>query len=238
MTDSGSGRFAQQVASVSALAEPVRRSLYQYVVSQPDPVGRDEAAAGVGVPRHKAKFHLDRLVEDGLLEVEFKRLTGRTGPGAGRPAKLYRRASAEVSVSLPGRRYDLAGAMLADAIDRTLLNGTPLQDAVAAAAAEAGAHVVDRAPAPDRDASPLQRVADVLAEVGYEPTVDDDTVTLTNCPFDALATEHAQLVCQMNLSLIEAVTECLGSPQVRAELDPAPPNCCVRLHYANETRSA
>ena len=61
----------------AALAEPVRRDLYLYVVGQPEPVSRDQAAAGVGVPRHTAKFHLDRLVEEGLLDTEFRRLSGR-----------------------------------------------------------------------------------------------------------------------------------------------------------------
>jgi predicted ArsR family transcriptional regulator len=78
-------------------------------------VSRDEAAAGVGVPRHRAKFHLDKLVGDGLLEAEYRRRSGRRGPGAGRPAKLYR-ASGELAVMLPGRRYELAGQLMARAI--------------------------------------------------------------------------------------------------------------------------
>ena len=99
--------LADQATGIAALAEPVRRELYEYVVAQQDAVGREEAAAGVGVAVHTAKFHLERLVQDGLLDVEFRRLTGRSGPGAGRPAKLYRRSDTEWSVSLPARRYDL-----------------------------------------------------------------------------------------------------------------------------------
>ena len=98
-----------QAAGIGALAEPIRRALYEYVVAQPEPVGREQAAQAVGVPGHKAIFHLDRLVEEGLLAVEYRRLGGRTGPGAGRPSKLYRRAEREWSVSLPPRRYDLVG---------------------------------------------------------------------------------------------------------------------------------
>src|SRR5512140_2388596 len=101
--------FASQVTGVAALAEPVRRDLYLYVVAQSEPVSRDQASEGVGVPRHTAKFHLDRLVEDGLLDVDYKRLSGREGPGAGRPTKRYRRSDRELSVALPPRRYDLAG---------------------------------------------------------------------------------------------------------------------------------
>src|SRR5918996_5681997 len=107
--------FARRVSMLGALADPVRRALYRFVAEQPGAVSREQAADGVAVPHHKAKFHLDRLVDEGLLVTEFRRLTGRTGPGAGRPAKLYRRALREIGVSLPARRYDFAGDVLADA---------------------------------------------------------------------------------------------------------------------------
>src|SRR6476659_3497200 len=105
-----------QVTAVAALAEPTRRRLYDHVVRQPDPVSRDDVAAATGVPRPTTAFNLDRLVADGLLDVHSERRSGRTGPGAGRPAKLYRRAECSVSVSLPERRYDLAGELLAAAV--------------------------------------------------------------------------------------------------------------------------
>src|SRR4051812_34198583 len=106
-----------QVTAVAALAEPTRRRLYEYVVRRPQPVGRDEAAGAVGVPRATTAFHLDRLVADGLLEVSFERRSGRTGPGAGRPAKLYRRSDCAVAVSLPARHYELAAELLAAAVE-------------------------------------------------------------------------------------------------------------------------
>src|SRR4051794_39890533 len=105
-----------QVAAVAALAEPTRRRLYEHVVRSPHPLSRDDVAGAMGVPRPTTAFHLDRLVADGLLDVHYERRSGRTGPGAGRPAKLYRRAECSVSVSLPERRYDLAGELLAAAL--------------------------------------------------------------------------------------------------------------------------
>src|SRR6478672_192412 len=116
--------FAGRVTRLGVLADPVRRALYRFVAAQRGPVSRDQAADGVEVPRHTAKHHLDRLVDEGLLVTEFRRLTGRTGPGAGRPAKLYRRADTELEVSVPERHYDLAGEVLADAVERSL-GGTP-----------------------------------------------------------------------------------------------------------------
>jgi predicted ArsR family transcriptional regulator len=218
--------FGRRVTRLGALADPVRRALYRFVADQPGAVSRDQAAAGVDVPRHTAKFHLDRLVDEGLLVTEFRRLTGRTGPGAGRPAKLYRRSAREVAVSLPQRRYDLAGDVLADAVERSLA-GTPIDAAVREAARDAGERAVEGS-SPRHDASELHQVAGVLAGLGFEPRVDGDLL-LKNCPFDRLAADHAQLVCGMNLAFVEAVTAGLGCTTVEPGLDPAPDRCCVRV---------
>src|SRR5689334_24553112 len=118
--------FVRDVAGISALNEPVRRDLYLFVSRQERPVGRDQAADGVGLPRHTAKFHLDKLVEEGLLDTEFRRLSGRRGPGAGRPTKLYRRSVREVAVTLPQRHYDLAGQILAGAVEAAARDGVPV----------------------------------------------------------------------------------------------------------------
>jgi predicted ArsR family transcriptional regulator len=237
-----SDELAEQVAGIGSLVEPVRRALYLYVVSQPDAVSREQAAAAVDVPLHSAKFHLDRLVEEGLLDVDFRRLSGRTGPGAGRPSKLYRRSSRQLSVSLPERRYDVAGDVLASAIDRSLRDGVPVAEAVREAAKaegrgmasafmaqaqlEAGAKASEEAAG---GVGPLERTADVLALHGYEPRTSEREICLANCPFDRLATEHTQLVCTMNLALIDGVIAGLGVSTVSAELAPQPGFCCVKV---------
>jgi predicted ArsR family transcriptional regulator len=223
--------FASQVSGIGALGEPVRRALYLYVAAQPEAVSRDQAAAGLDLPRHTAKFHLDKLVEEGLLDTEFRRLSGRRGPGAGRPTKLYRRSAREVSVTLPQRQYDLAGQILADAVEVAARDGVPVVDAVHHAAAERGRLLGAGAPVRDDRASTssLDRIAEVLTAQGYEPRVQDGVVVLANCPFHALARDHTDLVCGMNLHLITAVLDELGHPDVCATLDPAPPRCCVRL---------
>ena len=222
--------FAGRVAGVAVLAEPVRRDLYLFVVDQPDAVSRDQAAAGVDVPRHTAKFHLDKLVEEGLLATEFRRLSGRRGPGAGRPAKLYRRADGEVAVSLPERHYDLAGGLLAQAIERSVQQGTAVLDALDAAAAEFGATLGDRARAAAEATTgvdaPRDATCAVLAASGYEPHVQDDTILLRNCPFHSLAKEHTELVCGMNLALVRAVTDRVGG-SLTPRLDPGEGRCCV-----------
>jgi predicted ArsR family transcriptional regulator len=225
-----SNDFAGRVAGVAVLAEPVRRDLYLFVVDQPGAVSRDQAAAGVGVPRHTAKFHLDKLVEEGLLATEFRRLSGRGGPGAGRPAKLYRRADGEVAVSLPERHYDLAGGLMAEAIERSVQHGTSVLEALDEAAAAFGAAIGERAraaaDAANGGAAPREAACEVLAGSGYEPHVQDDTIVLRNCPFHALAKDHTELVCGMNLALVRAVTERVGG-NLSPRLDPASGRCCV-----------
>lgn len=224
------GDFSDRVAGVASLAEPVRRELYLFVVAQHEPVSRDQAAAGVGVARHTAKFHLDKLVEEGLLDTEFRRLTGRAGPGAGRPAKLYRRAAGEVAVSLPERRYDLAGQLMAAAIDEASGQGTPVREALDRAAASFGAALGEQARAKRADQASLEAsqagLCGMLAAHGYEPHVAAGRITLRNCPFHALAQAHTSLVCGMNLALIGAAAERLDA-RLASRLEPAEGRCCV-----------
>lgn len=222
-----SEEFAARVAGVGALAEPARRQLYLYVAAQTEAVSREQAAAGVGVPLHSAKFHLDRLVDEGLLEVEFRRLSGRSGPGAGRPSKLYRRSAREVSVSLPERRYDLAGHVLARAVDRAASSDVTLADAVRESAETEGRRIAASAATAEGDG--LTRTSEVLVGCGYEPRLVNGEICLANCPFDSLAQEHTALVCGMNLALIDGVVEEIGAEDLSPRLEPEPGLCCVKV---------
>jgi predicted ArsR family transcriptional regulator len=229
--------FAARVAGVGALVEPVRRDLYLFVIGQREPVSRDQAAAGVGVARHTAKFHLDRLVEEGLLETDFRRLSGRTGPGAGRPAKLYRRSAREVSVMIPERHYDLAGELMAQAIDEAVRSGTPVLDDLRRAAVDHGSGLgrcalADAGGERADDDAVVSAACRVLAAHGFEPRTEGDTITLANCPFHTLAREHTELVCGMNLALVSALIESSRPDLLDARLDPAPDRCCVVLSRA------
>jgi predicted ArsR family transcriptional regulator len=221
-----------QVAAVAALAEPTRRRLYEHVVRSPDPVSRDDAARATGVPRPTTAFHLDRLVADGLLDVHYERRSGRTGPGAGRPAKLYRRAECSVSVSLPERRYDLAGDLLAAALVEAERSGERPATVLARRAFDRGRELgAGAGPGPEA-------VLGVLEQHGFEPRVEDGVVALANCPFHSLAQEHTDLVCGMNLRLLEGVVDGVPDAGLCAALRPAPGMCCVRLEPAAEPLTA
>ncbi|RSD09486.1 helix-turn-helix transcriptional regulator [Amycolatopsis eburnea] len=210
---------AGALAAVAALDEPTRRRLYSYVVRQPVPVSRDDAAAALSLPRATVAFHLDRLVDEQLLAVGHERRTGRSGPGAGRPAKLYRRSDRQVSVSLPERQYELAGQLLATAVEEADETGDPAREILTRRARERGAELASGAP----------DILGTLEEHGFEPRVDGDQVLLGNCPFHQLARTHQRLVCEMNLGLVEGMLDGVGERGLRARLEPGPGLCCVRL---------
>ncbi|MGN9840302.1 helix-turn-helix transcriptional regulator [Nonomuraea sp. H19] len=206
--------------ALALLHDPVRRSLYDVVTAGGGDVGRGEAAEAAGVSRTLAGHHLDKLVEAGLLESRFRQQE-KKGPGSGRPAKVYRRAKGERSVSLPPRDYATLASVLADVVD---LLGAEEQAEKAARAA--GVRMAGR-----HSGEPVERV---LGERGYEPYAEGGALRLRNCPFHVLAEEQPLLVCSMNLALCQGLLEGLGDDPARARLDPRPGECCVALSKANE----
>ena len=210
------------VSALSALGDPTRRNAYDYVCAQSRPVGRDEVAGALGVGRTLAAYHLDRLAKDGLLSVAYARRSGRTGPGAGRPAKLYERSEQELAVSVPPRDYGLAAELLAQAAARDHQGET--RRALRDAADALGREVASTAP---RRAT-LERL---LRDRGYEPCDDAGVLRLRNCPFHAVAQRHPEVVCDMNLNLLDGLIDGLGL-DARAALEPGPGRCCVAIKPA------
>ncbi|MEJ3749373.1 transcriptional regulator [Actinomycetes bacterium KLBMP 9797] len=205
---------AADLGALALLADPVRRAAYEAVAGSAAPVGRDDVAARLGVGRTLAAFHLDKLVDAGLLEVSYARRSGRSGPGAGRPAKLYRRAPGERAVSVPPRSYRSAAELLAEAVERSGADAT----------------LYDVARQHGKGAGIAGDVLAALTDRGYQPEVDGATVRLRNCPFHRLAEEFPPLVCGMNLALLAGLTEGSGW---QARLDPAPGRCCVVVSKNN-----
>jgi len=210
---------------IAALDDPTRLALYRYVAGADHDVSRDEAATAVRAPRGTSVFHLDKLVDAGLLSPVFRRLNERAGPGAGRPAKLYRASELAVDLSIPPRRYMLAGEILTSALDA--LEASAAEVAVRDAARAQGR----RAVADDRAAGvPAPSLDSTLGALGYEPEVEaDGDIALRNCPFRALTVRSEQRTCAMNQAYLEGVLERLGDTTHRAELAPKPGYCCVRL---------
>jgi predicted ArsR family transcriptional regulator len=217
-------RLPDDIAALSLLDEPVRRALYEWVVAQARDVGREEAAKALGITRSLATFHLDRLTEGGLLEGGYRRLTGRVGPGAGRPARVYRRAKRDFAVTIPDRRYQRTADLFASALE-ALGDGSP-PPALTAAAAKLGTEL-GRANVDRRRASARSLTA-ALERGGYEPVAEAGrTIRLRNCPFDALVEEHRRLVCGTNLALAQGIASGAGVTDLVPILDPQPGYCCV-----------
>ncbi|WP_433423338.1 helix-turn-helix transcriptional regulator [Microtetraspora malaysiensis] len=217
---------SDELDAVGLLSDPLRRKLYRFVAERGREVGRNEAAEALGIQRTLAAFHLDKLADAGLLETDFRRLGERTGPGSGRPAKVYRRAGVERLVSLPPRDYRALALMMAEVVD--LLGAEEEAERVARRAGERLA----------RAASPADKGGDVpalLAERGYEPYEEGGRIRLRNCPFRMSAERHPLLVCSMNLALCQGVLAGLGVSEGAAELDPRPGECCVSISKNNES---
>jgi len=208
--------------AIGALHDPVRRAVYHHVVGQPEAVGRNDVAQALDIGRTLAAFHLDKLAAAGLLDVSYARRTG--GPGAGRPAKLYRRSAAEHAVSLPPRSYLAAAKLLAAAVERAGADA-----ALQAAAREHGESV-------GRQAKGVPTPAALLAALGYEPEVDGRVTRLRNCPFHALASDYPPLICGMNLAVVEGLLEGAGLTGCTARLDPRAEGCCVAIESKNKMR--
>jgi predicted ArsR family transcriptional regulator len=218
-----------QISAVAMLGDPIRRRLYDYIVRQLDPVGRDEAATALALPRTTVAFHLDRLVDEELLDVVHQRRTGRTGPGAGRPAKLYRRSHRHVAVSLPHRRYDLACRLLSSALEQAERSGNSPRAVLDERAHALGKELGTAAHATASGSETRNTALRVLQAHGYEPRTEDDAIILANCPFHALAESHTELVCGMNLHLVRGLLDSLALTGLTAQLRPSTGNCCVRL---------
>ncbi|QOT16414.1 MULTISPECIES: helix-turn-helix transcriptional regulator [Paenarthrobacter] len=211
-----------RIAALASMDDTNRRALFRYVGDAADAVGRDQAAEALGIPRSTASFHLDRLVRDGVLQVEFRKTSAKSGPGSGRPSKFYRTAVDEVGASVPDRHYDLAGDVMARAISTSLGNGGSVAEALEAAAHFRG-----------RESGRPGEFSAVLADLGYEPVEDGSGgYRLLNCPFHRLSRDHADVVCAMNGALLKGAAESSGLPADSVVPDPGPGHCCARITAA------
>jgi predicted ArsR family transcriptional regulator len=203
---------AHRWQSVAVLVDPVRRALFDYVSRQDHPVSREEAAEIRGVSRSLAAFHLDKLVEAGLLCARYEAPQDQPR-GRGRTPKVYEPASDGLMVTIPERRYDLLGEILADAVAVA-----PAENATGPGGSAAG---------PGGSAAGLEAV---LTDLGFEPFSDHPAQTLlANCPFHSVATRQTELVCGINLAFVAGLLNGLGDSHLTARLVPRPGACCVEI---------
>jgi predicted ArsR family transcriptional regulator len=227
------------LAVAALLTDELRGRLYR-LVRRRHPVNRDEAAAAVGISRGLAAFHLDKLVGAGLLRARYQ-APGDRPPRVGRRPKVYEPSDLELGITIPERRYELVGEILADAVAQVAADERPLAAANRVAGAkgmELGARF-RRSRAlgrlgPERT---LTAASEVLEEHGYEPDRrGQHTVRLRNCPFQPLARRAPEVVCAINQALLQGLLRGLGDQRVQAVLAPRPDACCVELRVPGAPR--
>lgn len=222
------------VAAIAALDDDVRRALYGYVRAAGAPVTREAAASAVGISRKLAAFHLDKLVDIGLLRSGF-------GPAAerrvGRAPRLYEPAAVDMAVRVPERAPELLATILIAAVagERP---GERVSDAACRVARQHGAAAgaqarerVRRGPLGAERASALVR--EVLSEHGFEPYPAGSAIRMRNCPFHPLAARDPNLVCGLNREYLDGILDGLGADgRMVAELAPRAGECCVEIRPA------
>lgn len=211
---------AQLLQALASLGDPVRKRLFDLVRDAGQPMSRDQCVAELMLPKSTVRTQLDRLVEEGLLLVEFRKMGARTGPGSGRPTKLYTAAQHEVSASIPPRHYDLAAQILATAVQRSMESGAAVGDTLSAVAFDAGRELGAQAGS----------IAGVLERNGYAPEVDSEGgIIMANCPFHRLSEDHTGVVCLLNGALLNGALAGCGDQGSRIVPDENLSHCCARI---------
>jgi predicted ArsR family transcriptional regulator len=228
---------SQSWERVHLLSEPTRRRIYDCVRRAGTALSRDEVASRTGVNRRLASFHLDRLASADLLSVSYARRSGRSGPGAGRPAKLFAAQSADVDITIPPRRYDIAARVLAEAVD-TATTGQDVKGHALAVAAQQGRRIGElRAPGGRVSTDQaLELTMSTLTDLGYEPELSADQVQLRNCPFDAVVDVAPTLVCEANVRLVDGLLDGLGATGLAARLIGPCDGCCVAIDVCGKPK--
>ncbi|MFC0113015.1 helix-turn-helix transcriptional regulator [Kibdelosporangium aridum] len=214
-----------EIKAVAALDDDLRWRMYTFIRAERRPVTRDEAAASVGISRKLAAFHLDKLVDAGLLKASYQ-AAGKVG----RAPKVYEPTDVDIRVAIPQRQHDVLAEILLDAVV-----AKDVSDEAVKAAAQRGENLGTN----ERDKAKLGRLGaeraltvaeGVLTRYGFEPAREGPTcLRLRNCPFHPLAAKAPDLVCAINQAFLNGLLDGLEAPSVRAVLEPAPGECCVRL---------
>ena len=210
----------QRLRALASLGDPLRKQLFELMLNSGKALSCADCAERIGLPRSTIRVHLDRLVDEQLLLVEFRKIGDRTGPGSGRPTKLYTAAHHEVSASVPPRHYDLAARLLAAAVQHSIDGSVDIQQALAAVAHDEG----------KRMGRAAGTIHEMLARTGYEPEPDGEGGTImANCPFHRLSLEHTGVVCSLNGALLGGALEGCWDSEHELAPDREISHCCARL---------
>jgi len=217
--------------AAAALKDPRRRAMYELLREAERPLTRDEVAEATGMTRNGVGFHLDALVDAGLLVADYARPPGRGGPGAGRPSKRYATTGTAIDLAVPVRRYVELSRRLSEAVVRTGTEDVELE--IMRSARADGVEAGRRARPEDGGPSTVDALMDLLRSLGYRPlpATEPGAVPLRDCPFHAVSRAVPELVCPANLTYLQGLLDGIGAAaELRAVLDEAGSGCCVSLH--------
>jgi predicted ArsR family transcriptional regulator len=204
--------------------DPVRRQVFDFVAHEGGEVSRDQTAEAVGIGRSLAAFHLDKLAAAGVLATTYRRPAGKTGPGAGRPAKLYRWSGDAVAVSFPARNYELIGRFLVEALGRRPATATLAEARRLAAAAGRALGARNR---PELEQDRDKALSALLADQGFRPRSGPAGIRLENCPFRSWADLDQRAVCKTNAAFQRGILAGLEIADRRVAVDRKPDCCCI-----------
>jgi predicted ArsR family transcriptional regulator len=233
------------IRAVAALDGPLRQAMFSFIRAARRPVSRDEAAEAVGISRKLAAFHLDKLVDAGVLLADYRPTTGIRK--VGRAPKVYWPTEVDLHISIPPRQHELLVGILLDAVlAGSDPNGASNADDNAPRAALRVAHQrgYQIGDAERRDTRPgrlgieraLTALVGILQRYGFEPAREaTDCLRLRNCPFHPAAARAPELVCGINHAFLTGVAEGLGANALEAALVPRPGECCVELRGRSRT---
>jgi predicted ArsR family transcriptional regulator len=180
--------------ALEAVGIPELREALLFVRGRREPVSADDLAGVQHVHRNVARRRLDRLAAAGLLVTRSERRSGRTGPGAGRPARIYAASPETTGIEFPARHYEELVGLLVDALPQRS-RSKRLHDV----GLDLAAGLLRGAPiAPARDLRiGVERVCDAVGRLGFQASVeavDEETAVIATptCPLRPLVVKRPE----------------------------------------------
>ena len=202
-----------------ALGDSTRYAIYTELSRVPSPLSTAELADRLDLHPNTVRPHLERMREVGLLEMS----TDSHG-AVGRPQHRWSVVAAAPSLGLEPAGFRLLAHLLADVAARGGLGEDELR---AIGRAQGLTWVVPTSLSRDRvrPAEPvgsgqacrqaLRALVDQLAELGFDPAVDERpgfaTVAFARCPFRELATAFPDVVCRLHHGLTEGLLDAVSA---------------------------
>lgn len=206
----------------SALADPTRFSIYQYVAYSKNPITVQEVADHFSIHPNVARLHLTKLEDVHLL----KAVSDKSGKG-GRPSRLYSLSDQVVSLQFPPRDYQL----LADiAIESLLSLGEAGEKALINMGYRMGTEMAKRAVAQSslnvQNASleeKMNHIHRLVVAQGLKPEIEvfEDgclRFRVQNCTFSESAKKYPDSICKMHNALLKGIFQTyLGNIELRED---------------------